>query len=230
MKILFVDHNLLREVPLTITRFRRLESFNTRGNEIEHVPLQVRNFLRTINRRYQGHTIYQDSQNVHDSEVQHTSNASFEKLFKDTLEITLEQAQSEIVEDRPELECCLKTLLSQSDIHSTLNVTLQDVVLYVWNRVRGSCEMRELFFSEMSEVVNVCFTGRAVKLLNVLSGFYPDIEIKIGTNAQRNALLSQAVKKTTLEDAKNFFRSEMLERGETEETIAEWLCMLCENY
>lgn len=225
------SRNLLPTLPLFLTTLRRLNFVNVGGNPLEDVPLQVQNFLRVLAHRGTSNSIYQDGQNVHDSEIQRSANESFSRLFQDRLDIDLTQVENEILERRPHLSESLQELLSHPDIHTTLHVTLRDVLHYVWNRARRDSPVRELFLQELEGVREVCFTGKATRLLNVLSGFHADIRVEISSNAQRNALLLRAIERfNILDDALSFLEREFRERGESEAVIQEWKELLRTNF
>ena len=66
-------------------------------------------------------------------------------------------------------------------------VTFEDIFYYVMNRIikhENSNEIMKILEEEMLDTIGQCFTGRMTRLVNVLNGYYDDIEIKIGTNEQ----------------------------------------------
>ncbi len=70
----------------------------------------------------------------------------------------------------------------------------------------------------------MCFTGRMTRLINVLVGFYDDIELQISDSEQiTNIILSL---KNNISDEKQLkvtVKKELLERQYSEAIINEWL-------
>ena len=58
---------------------------------------------------------------------------------------------------------------------------------YVWARIIKSPnpdEIAQVLNQEISDGLCMCFTGRLTRLLNVLVGFYDDIELQISDSEQ----------------------------------------------
>ena len=79
---------------------------------------------------------------------------------------------------------------------------------------------------EMLDTICQCFTGRMTRLVNVLNGYYDDIEIKIGTNEQISNIIVTMKNKYEGEELITKIRNELEEREYDEETIIEWLSFL----
>lgn len=228
LESLNVSDNILLALPYFITGFRRLEDIDYTRNTDIVIPVQVLNFIEN---RFDPRVVYEDEQNVHDSEVQRSVNDSLRKLFEDKLEVTVFGMFQDVKIADPELVDYLNDLLRQKEIHTVLNVKMKDVLLYVWNRARHILDCRALFLQELRDLEDICFTGRVSRMLNVLTGFFPDIQVGIAVNAQRTALMHLAYQKhQTEEEAVHFLEKEMQERGEPPEVVEEWCKLLRDNY
>ncbi len=70
----------------------------------------------------------------------------------------------------------------------------------------------------------MCFTGRLTRLLNVLVGFYDDIEIQISDSEQiTNIITSLQNKISDNNELKVAIKKELIERQYNETIINEWL-------
>jgi len=124
----------------------------------------------------------------------------------------------------------LQEYTDNPDQHSVYYVTFADVFIRVWKRIMRHPEKVEILKrldEEMNDALCMCFTGRLTRLVNVLSGFYPDIEIRIGTNEQISNIIIGLKRKygnseTEKEKLKEEFVKEMKERDYDQETIDEW--------
>ena len=110
--------------------------------------------------------------------------------------------------------------------HSVYLVTFEDVFYYVMNRIikhENSNEIMKILEAEISDTICQCFTGRVTRLVNVLNGYYDDINIKIGTNEQISNIIVAMMSKYEGEELVEKIRKELEEREYDEETIIEWL-------
>jgi hypothetical protein len=124
------------------------------------------------------------------------------------------------------------------DVHSTMFVTFWDVFSKIYfNRIKGHVHEQEMLCrlkQEMNESKSVCFTGKLGRVVNVLVGFYDDIELHFADSDQINAKINIA-KETILEkysdlsidEQKNHFNdlvhSLLSEISVDEKIINEWL-------
>jgi hypothetical protein len=73
------------------------------------------------------------------------------------------------------------------DIYSALNITFEELLLYVFNRIEineHKDEIKRVLNTEMTESVCKCFTGRMSRLINCLNGFDSLVNIQIADNEQ----------------------------------------------
>ena len=81
----------------------------------------------------------------------------------------------------------------------------------------------------MSDALCMCFTGRITRLVNTLSGFVPEVEIKISENEQISNLVIVTKDKIipyNSDEHKALFQKEMEERGYSQDIINEWMSYL----
>ena len=90
----------------------------------------------------------------------------------------------------------------------------------------NSNEIMKILEEEMLDTICQCFTGRMTRLVNVLNGYYDDIEIKIGTNEQISNIIVTMKSKYEGEELIEKIKTELEEREYDEETIVEWLSFL----
>ena len=71
-----------------------------------------------------------------------------------------------------------------------------------------------------------CFTGRISRLVNVLNGYYDDVNIKISDNAQIGTIITiikQNYNGNDVDELKELLRKELKERNIDEKVIEEWV-------
>ena len=113
--------------------------------------------------------------------------------------------------------------------HSVYLITFEDLFLYVMNRIlihSESSEILKILEEEIKDTICKCFTGRMTRLLNVLNGFYPDIQIQIGSNEQITNVILMLKDKYEGEELKEKVREELKERGYEEQVIEEWISFI----
>ena len=60
------------------------------------------------------------------------------------------------------------------DVHSILNITFEELLIHVLNRIEineNKNEIKNILNIEMSDSLCKCFTGRMSRLINCLNGF-----------------------------------------------------------
>jgi len=120
--------------------------------------------------------------------------------------------------------------MDNKEVHTILNITFEELLLYVYDFIEKNENKKELFKimnEEMTEANCKCFTGRITRLINVLNGYDEHIEIHIADNEQIGNVIS-VIRKTLGEDYnedefKRRIREELLMRQYSEETINEWI-------
>ena len=95
----------------------------------------------------------------------------------------------------PAVDAIIQRNYSDPTIHSVLCVTWGEVFDRVWNRIQKSSHRNDLIQrlkEEMIESNGMCFTGRFTRLVNVLSGFFDDIQLRISDEDQIVAKINLA--------------------------------------
>jgi hypothetical protein len=90
-------------------------------------------------------------------------------------------------------------------VHTVLNITFRELLLYVFNRIQINehrDEIKKILNVEMHESVCKCFTGRISRLINCLNGFDDLVNIKISGNEQISQIIS--LTKNKLEKEGNY--------------------------
>ena len=119
-----------------------------------------------------------------------------------------------------------------TDIHSLLNITFEELLLNIYSLILKNENRDEIFQImniEMQDSLCKCFTGRIGRLVNCLNGFDEKIKINISDNEQigniiiliKNQLIAE--NKYDLETHKRLVKISLLERGYELNIIEEWL-------
>jgi len=239
LNTLNISHNEFTTLPMELTQCARLENFQREGNELD-IPPPIQRFLnqrlRRTERNYGG--LYGDGQNVHASSIQASIKESLLHLMNDSYSASKESVVAQIIES-PHVE--MKEILigyinDEKETHSTLYCTFFDAFVKVWGRIVSCADEEkrgELFKrlnEELAEGECKCFTGRLSRLVNVLNGFYDDIQIQISSNEQiANVILALRRQhglrpEDEMTDAiKEAIRKELEERGYEADIINVWL-------
>jgi len=233
---LWLDNNKITEVPFTIMNLRCL---NTLRIDCE-IDVIVERFLDR-NKIKDKKTIYDDSQNVHDSEIVKSVKQSIYNIIKDSTKgypngskgISIESVLKEIVDDKiieKKVKEQLVEYCQDKTVHSILNLTFEEVLCSVWTVIaehKESEEIKKILNIEMSDSMCKCFTGRLSRLINCLNGFDKRVSIKINDKEQiLNVIIGIRNKYENLERQKEEVTKELLERGFDEITINEYVTYL----
>ena len=118
------------------------------------------------------------------------------------------------------------------DIYSALNITFEELLLYVFNRIEineHKDEIKGVLNTEMTDSVCKCFTGRMSRLINCLNGFDPLVNIEIAGNEQIAQVIEvirvglERENKYEKELHKELVREELRERKYDNAVIEEWV-------
>ncbi len=219
---LYLHNNVIKELSLNLCNFRNITYFNYSNNPIEYIPLPVQRWLN----RYKNNNIYNDKQNVHNHTIQTSFRNSLTNLLKDKPTINLETVKNEIISSDILTEQTKQVIFNYCDDpteHSTYLITYSDLLIYVWSRIRNKNEILKVLNQEISDGLCMCFTGRMTRLLNVLVGFYDDIELQISDSEQITNIIMSLKNNYDGEQLKEAVKKELLERQYSETIINEWL-------
>jgi phage antirepressor YoqD-like protein len=232
------SNNKLTNLP-NINNWRMLEYIKYDDNPIIHLaPHIIRAIMRinhpTLNNDNAIH-IFNDDQNIHNSNIQKTIKKSIEEITKDAPKISYEEMMNEI-NTSTQIEDFVKEIINESvksnDLLVIIQLTYKEVLYYVWNIIRehsNKDEIISILNCEIRESYGKCFTGKVGRLINSLNGFDPRINIAINDNEQigniiiliQNKLETDGV--YTIESHKDLVRKELQERSFDEAVINQWI-------
>jgi hypothetical protein len=222
---LFLFQNPIKYVPMSIMGLRNLKYLNT---DKIFDPM-IERFL-TRNRIRTKQTIYDDRQNVHDSQINRQISGSLYRLMEEKLVVTNDMVIREIIDD-PILTQRVKQQIVEytkiNDVHSVLNVTFMEALKYVWQIIRShehSDCIKKVFDQEMQDSICMCFTGRLSRLVNCLNGFDPRVIVRLSDQQEiSNLIIAIKQKYSDIEQQIKMARIELTERGYDGRTIDEWI-------
>jgi Leucine-rich repeat (LRR) protein len=190
LETLYCDTNQLSSLA-EIENLNNLRYLNYDGNPIDHISP---NLLRRLNRIKNGQNIYADNQNVHNHNIQESIRESIQNILK--IKPTIENLNNLILDDNiltQNTKEILMEYLEDTSVHTVLNITFGELLLYVFNRIQineHKDEIKKILNVEMHESVCKCFTGRISRLINCLNGFDELVNIKIAENEQISQIIS----------------------------------------
>mgnify|MGYP006427722019 CR=1 FL=1 len=240
LQTLSCHHNNLSSLPLSLINCRNLRKIKYEDNPIDNLPLQLTRF---INRLRQANinrlNIYNDTQNVHNSNIQLSIKESIEKisLRTDIPKYNKDELNDYIIND--EILNCKEQLIeyiNDESIHSLLLLTFSEVLWFVIQTIdydfsdnETKNEIKRILNEDMNDSLCKCFTGRISRVINCLSGFSDLVKIEIKDESQignvivliKNQLSEQD--DYTVEKHKELVKRELIERGYETEIINKWL-------
>lgn len=215
--------NKLTALPSQFGMFNRLTSFYYSGNPYEYYPPNVLRMIRNLKTKK---NIYEDTQSVHDHNIQLSLKKNIIRLLETKPTLKMKECIIEIERDVICHELITK-YIKDASIHSLLNVTFGEVLLCVWTRIKTSThrdEIIKILNIEMLDSECKCFTGRLTRLVNCLVCFESDITMEINESDQMSNISQLLYKKyPNNEDYQREIRKEFLERGYSEQDILNWI-------
>jgi hypothetical protein len=135
-----------------------------------------------------------------------------------------------------ETSMVLDELFSLRTVHSVHGITCGHLLASIWNVIANHPDRREILDvmqSEISEMGGICFTGRFTKILNCLSGFFPQANITVSNREHMQNRIVQAIKKvqqahgpngsTYTEEAKKVVKDILIEFKVPDDEHEAWL-------
>jgi len=238
------SNNNLTILPVCILNFRNLKYIDIEYNIIE-LSLQMARFINRIdNRSIKEINVYNDSQNIHNSNIQLTVRESINKITTrmDLKKYNIDELNTLIIENTILNDASKSLLLEYScdnSVHSLLLLTFSEVLWFTIQTIVTDFEIKqqeEIFKILNQEIMDAeckCFTGRMNRVVNCLNGFSPLVNINIKDGEQIGNIIILIKKK--LEQSSNIYGSytiekhkievekELLERNYDIETIKIWL-------
>jgi len=226
LRDLYLNNNKLKSLPLSILNCRRLRTLNYENNGDITIDIRIQRFINRM-KNYNNHDLFKDSQNVHSSSIQNSVKESINNLMKDPFTCEKEFIVESLLTYKLN---CISSLLSYLDdeaYHSTLLLTFYDVFVKVFGRISNSPHKEELLRrlnEEMMESECKCFAGRITRLVNVLNGFYEDIQITISNNERISAIILSTLDGQEMSDElREICRAKLKDIGIEDEEIEVWL-------
>jgi Leucine-rich repeat (LRR) protein len=230
-------NNQLNSLPLSLMNCHNLRNILYYGNEIDNLPIQLMRFINRIRQvNTNGLNIYNNNQNVHNSNIQLSIKQSIENITTrdDLPEFNKNKLISIIVDDKV-LNCKEQLIeyINDDSIHSLLLLTFGEVLWYVLMTIEKDFsveeqeEIKKILNTDMSDALCKCFTGRISRVVNCLSGFSPLVNIQIKDESQIGNIIviikEQLGDEYSVEKHKKLVYKELVEREFDEDTINEWL-------
>jgi len=231
---LSIHDNKLTIMPSSIILCRNLNSFHYRFNEFQYIPPHIQNFLNRIKQQSNKLQVYNDSQNVHNHQIQECIKVSLENILNIPKTINKEQLLDDIINNKYMNETSIQLLLeycNDKSIHSILNINFEEALLHVLEYINLECtehkiEIYKILADEIVESECKCFTGRISRLINCLNGFTPLVEVKIPENMELSniiVMIKNNYNGDNVDELKEITRKELLERGYDNELITEYV-------
>jgi len=224
--------NQITEIPMTIMMCKRLGTFYYNDNL--YINPIIKRFLNRNKAISNDLKVYDNSQNVHDSSINKSITESMYRIIQESKVDTNSNILSEIVNDNVLNQLTKKSLIEYSNnpsIHSTLNVTFNELLVPVWNIIKNhenSNEIKEVLNIEMQDSLCKCFTGRLSRLINCLNGFDSRVLIKISESDEIANIIILVRNKygNDTERQRMEVVKEMTDRKYDKQIIDEWLSYL----
>ena len=181
-------------------------------------------------------SIYNDGQNIHNSNIQLSVKESIDKI---TTRIDLETYNKDklydiIIEDN--ILNCKEQLIeycNDDSVHSLLLLTFPEVLWYVLMTITKDFdietqqEIKSILNDEMKDTICKCFTGRMSRIINCLNGFSELVQIEIKDETQIGNIIvlvrNRLMDNYSIEKHKEEVRIELEERGYSNDIIEEWV-------
>ena len=227
---LHCSNNNLTSLPINLHELRNLRSVSYNGNEIEFIPPNTTRFLNGL--RNEGSKLYNDSQNVHNHQIQESIRKSIYNILKGKPSITTEEMNEEIITNRfltEETKGLLMEYCGDENIHSIMGITFNELLLVVWSIIRENKDGNEIIGimnTEMADADCKCFTGKMSRLINCLNGYDDRVAITMADNDQIGNIIiieKEKLDEYDVETHKSNVVLAMEERGYPKETIEEWI-------
>jgi len=240
---IYLDDNELKTLPTELMKCESLHTIDCMGNQDMELPVNLRRFIDGIDDAKFGdfddddnsdaeydeetQTIYHDKQNVHDTTIQQSFRTSVLNLTNDKITETVSiddiLCDSALTTHTKE---AITEYCSNDDIYEPLQLTFEELLMYVWNRIKHSDELKKRLNEEIAGADCKCFTGRMIRIVNTLSGYFDDIVIKISDSSQISSIILLIRKKMAVYDKDEHIRlakQQLTELGYPMDVIDVWI-------
>jgi hypothetical protein len=230
LKTIRLCENKINTIPMAILRLPALTEINID----KHIPIDpiIVRFLQK-NMVSGSKSVYNDAQNIHDSQINDSISESLFKLLDEKVNLSDEKIIEEILADNVLISTVKSALIEYSkipDVHSKLGVTFFEALKVTWEIVRkheNTEEIKRIMNQEIQDSLCKCFTGRLSRLVNCLNGFDPRVRVRISDSQEISNLIIAIKSKTDkLDEQIMLVRKEMVSRGYDKSVINEWISYL----
>jgi hypothetical protein len=232
LRTLWVNSNMLTDIPLNIIYLQNMTNFTYYDNEITNLHPAI---IRWLNRPKTIQNVYDNSQSVHDCNIESSANASIIKFVSNHKVNNIDVF--DLIDGfniNDQTKNLLKEYCASDYIHSNLKLNFSEVALPVLDYINNHQNKQDLLIILQDEIGasrNRCFQGRLSRLINVINGYCPDISINISSNEQiGNIIIMLKSRCNDLDQIVKLFVQEMNERGYEQSVVDEWTVYIRENY
>ena len=199
LKVLDISDNEITRLPAELAQCpSTLIKFKYHGNPIDYIPLNVERWLDRFQNQ-QNYQIDQDSQSVHNRQIQQCIKDSLNRILDAGPPIykTFEEVRDVIVNDSilsPECKTQLIEYASDPTEHTELRVTFAEALQYVFTRIEINEHkegIKDILNKEMSDALCKCFTGRISRLIDCLNSIDNLVVIDLSPNDRINGICLQ---------------------------------------
>ncbi len=226
LEMLYCSDNKIASLEPLIY-LRRLNHIDYLGNPIEIPTVQIQRILNRIKTNHKS-SIYNDSQNVHDTKIQRTVCDSIQNLLKDSKnDFSIEDVINSNL-NKSTIESLVEYCQDQT-VHSVHLITYVELLGLIWNRIINSIHKSELLRILEEQIADSeckCFTGRFNRTLSVLVGFFDDIKINISDKSRISAIILNCKNKIIPYDSIKHIEAatkELKEAGYQETDFKDWI-------
>jgi hypothetical protein len=184
------SHNQLITLP-NINTWINLQFITYHDNNIQYLPPHIQRIIDQLlnNERNNIIGIYDDSQNVHDSNIQTSIKKSIDLIIRENPNISFDDAINEIkMNDKLSIQAKEKMIQGSEIVEYTINgILFKEILLSVWSLIRihkNKNDILEILNEEMIASQGKCFTGLVSHLINTLNGFDDRVKIEMNVNHQ----------------------------------------------
>jgi Leucine-rich repeat (LRR) protein len=202
------------------------------GNEWEFIPPHINRLLNALKNTQ---NVYTDRQNVHNHYIQESIRNSIQAVISKKPSIAAANIYETVLSDTvltKETKEILVEYCKDPNVHSTLHITFEELLLHVFSRIEineHKQEIKSVLNMEMTDSVCKCFTGRMSRLINCLNGFDDLVSIRISDTEQIGQVIGQikeqleAANEYTVEKHREMATKELRAREYSQEVIMEWI-------